>query len=67
MLELKDHVSLAHISLELEQAFWAMGKVRRQRRQKGGRAQEERWEVWGENKEERESRISTPQETLDTF
>lgn len=42
MLELKDHVSLAHISLELEQAFWAMGKVRRQRRQKGGRAQEER-------------------------
>ena len=36
MLELKDHVSLAHIFLELEQPFWAMGKRRSQRRQRGG-------------------------------
>lgn len=63
MPELKDHVSLAHISLELEQPFWAMGRMRRERRQKGGGWT--RGKMRSVKKEERESRISTPQETLD--
>lgn len=51
MLELKGYVSLAHISLELEQPFWAMGKRRRQRRQRGGGGQEKDEKCEGRTKE----------------
>lgn len=36
MPELKDHMSLAYIWLEVEHPFWAPGRVRRERTQSGG-------------------------------
>lgn len=57
MPELKDHVSLAHISLELEQPFWATGRTRRKRRQRGGgdKRKDEECEVRRKKKERLES------------
>ena len=64
MPELKDPVSLDHISLELEQPFWTWPRWegRGSREEVGG--EEEKWEVGGKKKEE-SPEFPPPHGTLD--